>query len=406
VVVGKRARRQAASNRANTFSSMKRLIGRTATAAELRNLLALDVPHKIAGRDILLVCPAMRRPISPIDCAAELVRELIEQAKEELQVSSIQRAVVTVPAYFDGAQRAATETACLLAGLSDVRLLREPEAAALSYALTARADERVMVFDLGGGTFDVSILDVGGGVVEVVATSGDPRLGGDDWDAAVAQWLEDAFVGEYGEAVDAFGRRRLRDAAEEAKEALSVEEAVAVEVPFLVGELGLNVTLTRRKLEAICRPLVLRLVEPMLEVARMSGVEFPKAQMGTLAKGELAHAPPRVQEWRQQVAWRWRRMARRNNLEGMARRIKLDGVPVTKVLLVGGATRMPMIGRFIKRMTGIHAKPLLNPEEAVALGAAVQAGILDGRIDQKVWNPYFHERAVPKLSENPSLGRR
>lgn len=406
VVVGEGARRQTVSNAANTFSSMKRLIGRTATAGELRELSALDVPHKVAGRDILLVCPAMRRLLSPIDCAAEVVRELLRQATDELQVGAIERAVVTVPAYFDGSQRAATETACLLAGLQDVRLLREPEAAALSYAIEQQVDERVMVFDLGGGTFDVSILDVGGGVVEVVATSGDPRLGGDDWDAALAQWLEDEFVRQHGAPLDGFGRRRLRDAAEEAKVGLSSVTSVQVEVPFLVGDTGLNVTLTRRKFEAITRSLVLRLVEPMLEVARMGGVEFPSAKMGTLAQGELANAPPRVQEWRKKVAWRWRRMARRNKLEGMARRISLDGVPVSKVLLVGGATRMPVVGRFIKRMTGLTARPLLNPEEAVALGAAVQGGIMDGRVDQKVWNPYFHERALNKLAEDPSVGRR
>jgi len=247
---------------------------------------------------------------------------------------------------------------------------------------------------------------VGGGVVEVVATSGDPRLGGDDWDAAIAQWLEDAFVAEHGTPVDGFGRRRLRDAAEEAKLALSSATSTQVEVPFLSGDAGLNVTLSRRKFEALCRPLVLRLVEPMLEVARMGGVEFPDADMGTLAKGQITNAPPRVQEWRKQVAWRWRRMARRTNLDGMARRIELDNVPVSKVLLVGGATRMPHIGRFIKRMTGLSATPLLNPEEAVALGAAVQGGILDGAIEQKVWNPYFHERAVDKLAANPSVGRR
>lgn len=148
-----------------------------------------------------------------------------------------------------------------------MRLLREPEAAALSYALEQKKDERVMVFDLGGGTFDVSILDVGGGVVEVVATSGDPRLGGDDWDEAAAHWLEDRFVEAHGVPLDGFGRRRLRDAAEEAKLALSQVASVQVEVPFLHGERGLNVTLTRRKFEAICRPLVLRLVEPMLEAS-------------------------------------------------------------------------------------------------------------------------------------------
>lgn len=386
VVVGEGARRLAVTNRQSTYASTKRLIGRTSTAEELRRLMALDVPHRVAGRDVLLACPALSRAISPLDCAAELVRELIEQARQQLALP-VSRAVVTVPAYFDEAQRAATETACLLAGLSEVSLLREPEAAALLYALDKRSDERVMVFDLGGGTFDVSIVDVGGGVVEVVATSGDPRLGGDDWDGAVAQWLEDRFVEAHGVALDAFGRWRLRDAAEEAKLGLSEATSVVVDVPFLQGSLGLNVTLSRRKFEAITRSLVLRLVPPMLEVASMAGIEWNDESMGTLAKGAISNAPSQVRAWQQQAAWRWQRLARKANLDGLQR--FPAGVPVSRVVLVGGATRMPMIGRFIKRITGLDAKPTVDPEEAVALGAAAQAAILDGRLDHRVFNPYF-----------------
>ena len=406
VLIGERARRQHVTNPSSTYASTKRLIGRTATAAELRQLAALDVPHSVtpSTREVLLACPALRRAISPVSLAAELVRELVGQAEGALD-RNITSAVVTVPAYFDDSQRCATETACLLAGLERVRLLREPEAAALTFALSQRADTRVMVFDLGGGTFDVSILDVGSGVIEVIASSGDPRLGGNDWDRAIAEWLEDQFVSAHGVPLDGFARRRLLDAAEAAKLELSIAQVTQVEVPFLVDGYGLNVTLSRRKFEALCRPLLLRLVAPMQEAAEMAGITLDESRMGTLVKGKLANAPKRVQQWQQQVAWRWRRMAQRTGNErfggGVAPRAapKL-GVPISKVLLVGGATRMPSIGRFIKRMTGLKATPSVDPEEAVALGAAVQAGILDGAIEQKLFNPYQHERATAKLGDN------
>ena len=213
VLCGEAARRQWISNPHSTYASTKRLIGRTATAAELRRLGALDVSHRGTSRGVLLACPALRRAISAVDVGAELVRELLATAAGELAYRPT-RAVVTVPAYFDEAQRAATTTACLLAGLDEVSLLREPEAAALSWALDlGEREERLMVFDLGGGTFDVSILDVGAGVIEVIATSGDPRLGGDDWDRLIAGWLEDQFVSEHGRSLDGMGRRRLLDAA-------------------------------------------------------------------------------------------------------------------------------------------------------------------------------------------------
>jgi len=405
VLIGEAARRQFVTNPYSTYASTKRLIGRTATAAELRSLAALDVPHAVTpnSREVLLACPSLRRAISPVSVAAELVRGLIAQAEAHLE-SSVRSAVVTVPAYFDDSQRCATETACLLAGLERVRLLREPEAAALSYALEQRGDTRIMVFDLGGGTFDVSILDVGSGVVEVIASSGDPRLGGNDWDLAIANWLEELFLREHGRPLDGFARRRLLDASEAAKVTLSTQTHAQIEVPFLVGNAGVNVTLSRRKFEALCRGLLLRLVAPMREVADVAGIELDEARMGTLVKGNLERQPPRMRAWKQQVAWRWRRMAQRTG-GGASLNRPLQGVPVSKVLLVGGATRMPAIGRFIKRMTGLTARPSVDPEEAVALGAAVQAGILDGRCSQAVFNPYGHERAAQSLANDPNVFR-
>ena len=403
VLVGERARRQFVTNPYSTFASTKRLIGRTASAEELRQLAALDVPHSVVPntREVLLACPSLKRAVSPVSIASELVRELKGQAERHIG-RNVSSAVVTVPAYFDDSQRCATETACLLAGIERVRLLREPEAAALSYALEQRTDSRIMVFDLGGGTFDVSILDVGSGVVEVIASSGDPRLGGNDWDQAIAQWLEDQFLQEHGKPLDGFARRRLLDASEAAKVALSTETHAQIEVPFLVGQAGINVTLSRRKFEALCRGLLLRLVPPMREVAGIAGIELDEVRMGTLVKGDLRKQRPRVQQWQRQVAWRWRRMAQRTGGGGGLNK-PLKGVPVTKVLLVGGATRMPSIGRFIKRMTGLPAKPTVQPEEAVALGAAVQAGILDGRIAQTVFNPYQHDRATRRLADDPDV---
>ena len=275
-------------------------------------------------------------------------------------------AVVTVPAYFDASQRNATKAACLLAGLERVRLLREPEAAALTYALDVRGDERVMVFDLGGGTFDVSIVDVGGGVVEVIATSGDPRVGGNDWDLVITDWLEAQYraqvavvsmatvsvawpvphaarrapslpctcyirhahtctctcyshahvpctlhPAQHGVPLRGLAYRRVLDAAVEAKHALSLHATTVIEVPFLDGERGLGpITLSRRKFEALCRPLLLKLVPPLKEAMELAGLELQQ-DIGTLEMGDASHLPPSRQQWQRQVAWRWRRMAKK-----------------------------------------------------------------------------------------------
>ena len=401
VLVGEKAQRQEVTNPTSTYSSTKRLIGRTASADELRALSALDVPARLTRgtREVLLPCPALRTTLSPIDVSAELLRAMRQQAEAALGGGvAVNKAVVTVPAYFDDSQRAATETACVLAGIETVQLLREPEAAALTYAIDAQQDERIMVFDLGGGTFDVSILDVGGGVVEVVATSGDPRVGGNDWDHAIAAWLSEQFLAQHGVPLRGFAHRRLLDAAVEAKHRLSTDATTLVEVPFLDGELGLNVTLSRRKFEALCRPLLLKLVSPMQQVFEVAGLEL-QPDIGTLSLGDLSAAAPSRQKWSRQVAWRWQRMAKKLKTGapgvGTSRVQRFSsGVPVSRVLLVGGATRMPSIGRFIKRLTGLKAKPVVDPEEAVALGAATFAGILAGAIDQKVFNPFFHDQKL------------
>lgn len=403
VVIGEEARRLYRTNRWSTYSSTKRLIGRTATAEELKQLMALDMPCKLypEQRGMVLACPALGQHIEPFNVASEIVRELCIQAENSIG-RPIRKAVVTVPAYFDEVQRMETETACILAGIETVRLLREPEAAALTFALECQKATRVMVFDLGGGTFDVSILDVGNGVIEVVASSGDPRLGGNDWDTALATWLADQFFELHGVKLDAVAYRRVLDAAEKAKVALSTEKQTQVELPRLVRHMGMNVTLTRRKFEALCRSLLLRLVPPMREVVEMAGLELDETRMGTLVKGYIKNTAPRIQKWRQKVAWRWRRLAQKRGLGTTFSQNRL-GVPINEVLLVGGGTRMPSIGRFIKRMTGLTVKPSVNPDEAVALGAAVQAGILDGRINQKLFNPYQHDRVMDKVGDSIGL---
>jgi len=258
---------------------------------------------------------------------------------------------------------------------------------------------------LGGGTFDVSVLDVGSGVVEVIASSGDPRLGGNDWDQTIAEWLEARFIEEHATPLDGFGRRRLLDAAEAAKLELSHAQATHIDLPFLVGECGLSVNLSRRKFEALTRHLVLRLVAPMQEVCDMAGITLDESRMGTLVKGGKASVAPRVQQWQRQVAWRWRRLAQRTSHPGLQPKAPTPGVPISRVLLVGGATRMPSIGRFIKRVTGLKASPTVNPDEAVALGAAVQAGILDGQIAQRVFNPYQHDRVTSNRADDPNLAQ-
>lgn len=183
---------------------------------------------------------------------------------------------------------------------------------------------------------------------------------------------------------------------------LSCHARAQVEIAYLVGDKGLNVTLSRRKFEALTRHLILRLVAPMQEACDMAGIELDKSNMGTLMQGELKRAAPRVQQWQQQVAWRWRRLAQRTGQ--LETRSSDARIPISHVLLVGGATRMPAIGRFLKRLTGLQAKPTVQPDEAVALGAAAQVGILDGRIKQRVFNPYAHDRAASKLGQNVAKG--
>lgn len=385
----------------SAFRSVKRILGRRDLApsdlAEMRWLsrAALNAGSASAAAggsgELLLSCAALARPISAVDVSAEVLRALLDGGCAALR-RPVRAAVVAVPAHFSEAQRAATETACFLAGLEQVHLLREPEAAALAYGWDKRRDERCLVFDLGGGTFDVSVVDVGGGTIEVIATDGDVALGGDDFDEAIAAHLTAALVSQTGLRPDERARHRLICAAQEARHALTEATSVEVALAGLSGSRdGQPATadfahaLSRRKMEGLTRQLLERLVPPIVKVAHDAGIKLTIAAEVD-ADGADGGAEPaggvgrqsQAERARASVAWRWQRMARRW-AEGNSKIQRFaPGVPISRVILVGGATRMPCVSRLIKRLTGIKPELTVDPETAVAEGAAVQAAILDG----------------------------
>ncbi|GFR43025.1 hypothetical protein Agub_g4026, partial [Astrephomene gubernaculifera] len=281
----------------------------------------------------------------------------------------VDKAVIAVPAYFNDQQREATVAAGKLAGLSTVRLLREPVAAALSYGLDLRTDATVLVFDLGGGTYDVSLLEVGGGTVEVLATGGDAHLGGDDWDAVIADWLAEHYLRPAGHdpGSDPRLRANLRALAQAAKHALSESEEVALRMP--VGGPGgspLTARLTRAQLDLLSEGLWRRCRLPLDQACWRAGVDLDVVVGGHAAL---------QQQLRSRGVPGWK-------VEAMQPQIRpLRRPPLSAVLLVGGATRLPSLDTFLANMTGIApSRGRVDPDEAVALGAAVQAGILQGEI--------------------------
>ncbi|KAJ1430280.1 Hsp70 protein-domain-containing protein, partial [Ochromonadaceae sp. CCMP2298] len=388
-IVGEAARRQEVLNPTNSFSSTKRIIGKT--RKEMKKFDEKCFVSKLSARDeapadgssekafVQLSCPALGSDasISPDGISALILKRLIDQADAFLYSeadasasvrldtpSRVKRAVITVPAYFTQQQRDATERAGKLAGLEKVKLLREPEAAALAYGLNLHKQQLVLVFDLGGGTFDVSVLAVGGGFVEVIATNGDSHLGGDDFDYVVVDWLLEQLAAVTSKeaagrvAKDVFALARLREAALQAKKALSQEREVAIDVPFICGEVGLSVTLTRKKFEALSKKLFLRMLKPLREVAIMAGVNLP---------GESGDAT--------------KEMRRLQKALSDPKLLAFPGGQVLdEVLLVGGATRISAVRRLVRAVTGVEPQRSVNPDEAVCLGAGTMAGILDGSI--------------------------
>jgi len=336
-LVGQTARRQAVVNPDNTVFSVKRLMGRRyddPEVAKAREILPYQIVRGSDG-DARIRIPQMNREYTPQEISAMILRKLKQDAESYLG-ETVTDAVITVPAYFNDSQRQATKDAGEIAGLTVRRIINEPTASSLAYGLDKATDETILVFDLGGGTFDVSILDVGEGVVEVRATSGDTFLGGDDWDQRIVDWVADEYNADQG--IDLRGDRqalqRLAEAAEKAKVELSTVLETEINLPFITadatGPKHLQMKLTRAKLEQLTEDLVQRCREP-----------FDQAlQDAKVGAGDL-----------------------------------------NEVVLVGGATRMPMIRDLVRKLTGgKEPHKGVNPDEVVAVGAAIQAGVLGGEV--------------------------
>ena len=419
VLVGEEARVRMQSEPRTTFSSIKRIIGRSFEDVKRTDKSSL---FKIKSLPVSAESNALRKghtkvalecgstTLLPEDISAEVLKYLLRQCSAELDNAVICRAVITVPAYFLPEQCAATERAAKLAGLTKVKLLREPEAAALAYGLTQKEPQIVLVFDLGGGTFDVSVLEVGGGFVEVIATSGDSYLGGDDFDNTIVSWLIDQFalVSPEGSRMlksDMVASRKLHAAAEAAKITLSSDASADIMIPDLYGGVDLHATLSRVKFDSLCKGVLVRILRPLREVAIMAGINLPgesgvkgfseeeeEDDEGEEGGGEYSGSVSSLR--RQQLGGRQEAKSRKK-LQGSSRKelrrlqksegdnslaVFPGGRQLDDVILVGGATRTPAVLRLVRSMTGINPRRSVNPDEVVSLGAAVLAGILDGSI--------------------------
>jgi molecular chaperone DnaK len=334
LLVGQIAKRQAVINPENTFFSVKRFIGSKEgeIAQESKKL-----PYKV-GKDqndnIKINCPALKKEFSPEEISAQVLRKLINDASDYLG-QEVTQAVITVPAYFNDSQRQATMDAGKIAGIEVLRIINEPTAASLAYGLDKKQNETILVFDLGGGTFDVSILEVGAGIFEVLATAGDTSLGGDDFDNLLVNWLINDFKEKEGIDLsdDIQALQRLTEAAEKAKIELSTVDKTTIHLPFITadktGPKHIEQELTREVFEKLCENLINRCripVEKALSDAR------------------------------------------------------LDKSEINEVVLVGGSTRIPAIQELVESLTGKKPNQSVNPDEVVAIGAAIQAGILAGEV--------------------------
>ncbi len=334
-LVGQTAKRQAVVNSDNTLYSVKRLIGRRYEETEIeRKMLAYKIIEGPGG-DARIHVPISNKTYTPQEISSMVLAKLKADAEAYLGESATQ-AVITVPAYFNDSQRQATKDAGKIAGLEVLRIINEPTAAALAYGLDKKENETILVWDLGGGTFDVSVLEVGEGVIEVKSTNGDTHLGGDDWDQRVVDWIADEFRKEQGIDLrqDRQALQRLKEAAEKAKIELSSVLETEINLPFITADASgpkhLQMKLTRSKFEQLTENLVNRCRQP-----------FERA---------LADA-------------------------------KLKPADINEVVLVGGATRMPMIQDLVRELTGgKEPHKGVNPDEVVAVGAAIQAGVLAGEV--------------------------
>lgn len=336
-LVGQTAKRQATINPENTVFSVKRFIGRRYEDAETKSEQE-RVPYRIESGprgDVRINIPFSGKSYTPQEVSAMVLSKLKKDVEDFLG-QPVTKAVITVPAYFNDSQRQATKDAGKIAGLEVLRIINEPTAAALAYGLEKQDDETILVFDLGGGTFDVSILEVSEGLVEVQSTNGDTHLGGDDWDKSISDWMVGEFLADQGIDVsqDRQALQRVREAAEKAKIELSSTMQTEINLPFITADASgpkhLQMNLTRAKFEQLTEDLIRRLTGPVNQALEDAGVKSSE----------------------------------------------LDAV-----VLVGGSTRMPMVQDLVKELTGQEPNKSVNPDEVVALGAALQAGVLAGDVD-------------------------
>jgi molecular chaperone DnaK len=333
-LVGQVARRQAITNPENTVFSIKRFMGRKAAEVkEEEKLVPYEVTHDGQGR-VQIKIPNADKTFNPPELSAIILQKM-KQTAEDYLGTSVSQAVITVPAYFNDAQRQATKDAGKIAGLEVLRIINEPTAAALAYGLDKKSEEKIAVFDLGGGTYDISILELGDGVFEVKSTNGDTHLGGDDFDQKVINWLVDEFKRDQGIDLsgDPMALQRLKEAAEKAKMELSTAQSTDINLPFITatqeGPKHLNVSLSRSKFEQLVDDLIQRSIPPMEKALKDAG---------------------------------------------------LTTDDIDEVILVGGSTRIPKIQEIVEKFFGKEPHRGVNPDEVVGVGASIQGGVLAGEV--------------------------
>ncbi|MBI4592508.1 molecular chaperone DnaK [Candidatus Uhrbacteria bacterium] len=332
-LVGLPAKRQAVTNPANTLFSIKRLIGRRWNDAEVTRDRQV-MPYHIVQKGDGVAIKMGEKDYTPEEISAMVLQKLKADAEEKLG-EKIEEAIITVPAYFDDAQRNATKTAGEIAGLKVRRIINEPTAAALAYGFDKKAGQQIMVYDLGGGTFDVSVLDVSEDTVEVKSTNGDTHLGGDDFDRVIIDWILKEFKAQEGIDLgnDSLALQRVKDAAERAKIELSTAQQTEINQPFITSDANgpkhLVLSLTRAKLEELCHDLVQKTLEPVKAALKDAG---------------------------------------------------LDKSAIQEIVMVGGMTRMPLVLKMVEDFFSKKPNVSVNPDEVVAMGAAVQAGVLQGEV--------------------------
>ncbi len=340
LLVGQLARRQLVLNPKNTFSNLKRFVGRAWDELEETSL---SVPYSVRSNDqgnVRITSPLTKREYAPEELIGNIIRKLIDDAETYLG-ENVDSAVITVPAYFNDSQRQATRDAAILAGISVERILNEPTSAALAYGFDKSSSRKVLVFDLGGGTFDVSLMSISNGVFDVKATSGDTQLGGNDFDQRIVDWLAEDFLkkNKIDLRRDRQSLQRLTEAAEKAKQELSGVQTTPISLPFIStgkdGPLHIETTLSRKMYESLCSDLLDRLFDPVNSVIDDSG-------------------------WNPEE--------------------------IDEVVLVGGSTRMPMVKQLVKTLVPNPPCQSVNPDEVVAIGAAIQGGILSGELRDLLLN--------------------